>query len=209
MKKLLVTLIIIQSALCSIKAQNPSKSQVIDASEVPLAVKSNLSKGYMGLEESMVQKWYKMQVNEKQVRYVAAYQSMDQTTGQILLTRQRYTPEGNFTSYSFDLGGAENMEKIIMSISPTGWTPDQDNMVNSYKEKIRKIFQENTVVSCKKFVFRPKNQEELISTISFELKDKEGNTKLIFYTYKAGESLTEIDMSQYPIRVLEAKEIYD
>ena len=62
---------------------------------------------------------------------------------------------------------------------------------------------EFSLVSFEGFSFMPGNQSEWVTTHRLVLKDKKGQKSVVYYN---GDG-KEVDMSRYPIRLLESQEM--
>lgn len=167
-----------------------NSSERIDESQVPPAVKNK-----EGLADGFpIEAWFKVKLSNSQIRFVAVYQQLNPASGKVLQKRQRLTSDGRITSQSEYRGNDKTDAAIYLG---TGGVDEK------FLETFNKKMKEFSLVSFEGFSFMPGNQSEWVTTHRLVLKDKKGQKSVVYYN---GDG-KEVDMSRYPIRLLESQEM--
>lgn len=190
MKIIVVLIISVLLGINFTQAQNKPASIKIEEKEVPDAIinKEGIADGFP------IENWNKFMLNDSQLRFVAVYQQMNPSSGNVLQKRQRFTSDGRLTSISEYRGNKKEDAEVYLG---TGGVDPK------FLEKFNKKIKEFNFISFEGFTFFPGNQNQSIETHRLVLKDKSGR-KVTAYYDRAGN---EIDMSKYPIRLLESQEL--
>ncbi|KOY84410.1 hypothetical protein AD998_20610 [bacterium 336/3] len=177
----------------NIQAQIGPKSSKIDANKVPQAIRTAFMNN-VGMEPVT---WFKMVVNNKQVRYVVAYEKLNNASGKLLSYRDRYDEAGNFTSSSEYRGNGSNNEDLRIYLGTGG-------VENDVYERFNKLLKEYKLISFEGFTIVPgKQQEKSFGGHRFVLQDKEKQKVVKYFD----SNMKEINMTKYPIRLIELEEM--
>jgi hypothetical protein len=183
---LLISLIWIGSAL-----QAQPNAESIKATDVPTVVKETFENN-VGFP---VDEWRKLTINGAP-RFVAVFQMLDPTSGKTLQNRYRYNNSGKLTSYSQYRGSGIDQAKDF-------YLDFMADVSDAFRKRVQKLLQDNALVAFEGFSFVPGNQTDFIHTHRFILTDKKRKRTVIYFS-KDG---TEIDMTNYPLRKIEAEEL--
>lgn len=192
MKKSILSLILLVVAPV-LYSQTIPKREEIKASQVPKSVMENHD-NTIGFP---AEKWVKLTIND-QPRYVAIVSQMNPSSGKTLKHHYRYNENGKATSNTEYRGNGKGEEKDFF-ISYLGTGPED----TSFQDKIAKLLKENTLISFEGFGFTPGNLDQYIATHRFVIKDKSGK-KVMLYFDSNGK---EVDISKYPLRLIESMEM--